>query len=111
MERDERTYLYDIILSCQNILVFTADLNFPAYQSNALVKSAVERQFILIGEALNNLKRVDVNAYNKISFAGQIVGFRNILVHGYESISDQLVWEIVGTHVKELQKTCESLSE
>ena len=49
--------------------------------------------------------------FSKISLANQIIGFRNILVHGYESISDQLVWEIIRTHIKELQETCEKLSE
>lgn len=54
MERDKRTYIYDIIQSCCNIELFTKGLNFSAYQNNELVKSAIERQFILIGEALNN---------------------------------------------------------
>ncbi len=79
MVRDDKTYLYDIAQSCRNIRQFTNNLEFQAYAGDLLVKSAVERQFILIGEALNNLKRLDGTVYNKIPYAGQNVGFRNIL--------------------------------
>jgi uncharacterized protein with HEPN domain len=64
MERDTNTYLYDIIQSCQNIRKFTATIDFQTYESDLLIKSAVERQFIIIGEALNRINRFDPVIYN-----------------------------------------------
>ena len=83
MEHDIHTHLYDIVQSCQNIRAFTRNIDHQTYTDNLLIKSAVERQFIIIGEALNRIKRLDVMVYNQIGYAEQIISFRNILVHGY----------------------------
>jgi uncharacterized protein with HEPN domain len=109
MERDINTHLYDIVQSCHNIRAFTQNIDLQTYMADLLVKSAVERQFIVIGEALYRLKRLDVTVYNQISHADQIVGFRNILVHGYDIISDQLVWQVVQSNLTVLLENCNSL--
>ena len=74
-----------------------------------LIKSAVERQFIIIGEALHRINRFDPVMYNHIPHAERIVGFRNILVHGYDIVSDQLVWQIVQFYLSELVDICTQL--
>jgi uncharacterized protein with HEPN domain len=109
MERNTNTYLYEIIQSCQNIKQFTADIDFSTYENNLLVKSAVERQFIIIGEALNRIKNLDQSMCNQIPQVERIIGFRNILVHGYDIVSDQLVWQIVQAHLSELIDICHQL--
>ena len=107
MEHDPRTLLFDIAQSCRNIREFTRGLDLEGYTDSTLVKSAVERQFTIIGKALNRLRQVDGSIYNQIPQAGKIIGFRNILVHGYEVVSDQLVWDIVKNHLDALAKICE----
>jgi uncharacterized protein with HEPN domain len=109
MERDINTHLYDIVQSCQHILAFTQTVDFQTYTADLLIKSAVERQFIIIGEALNRIKRLDTCVYNQIAHAEQIVGFRNILVHGYDIISDQLVWQVVKSNLTQLLEQCNGL--
>ena len=109
MERDTNTYLYDIIQSCQTIRKFTTNVDLQTYSTNLLIKSAVERQFIIIGEALNRIKQIDLVMYNHIPHAERIIGFRNIIVHGYNIVSDQLVWQIVQTHLSELISLCNTL--
>jgi uncharacterized protein with HEPN domain len=109
MERDTNTYLYDIIQSCPNIRQFTTDIDFQTYTANLLIKSAVERQFIIIGEGLNRINRFDPVMYNHIPHAERIIGFRNIIVHGYDIVSDQLVWQIVQSHLSELVEVCNQL--
>ena len=109
MERDINTHLYDIVQSCHNIRAFTQTIDLQTYMADLLVKSAVERQFIVIGEALNRLQRLDVTVYNQISHAAQIVAFRNILVHGYDIVSDQLVWQVVQSNLTALLENCNSL--
>jgi uncharacterized protein with HEPN domain len=109
MERDIDTHLYDIIQSCLSIQNFTQGLDFQVYASDGLVRSAVERQFIIIGEALNRIKRFDCTVYDRIRYAEQIVGFGNILVHGYDVISDQLVWQVLQSNLIELTEDCQRL--
>ncbi len=66
-------------------------MSFDDYAGNELIRSAVERRFINIGESLSRLKQFEESVFEKIENAQRIIGFRNVLVHGYESISDQLV--------------------
>jgi uncharacterized protein with HEPN domain len=109
MERDTNTYLYEIIQSCQNIQNFTNNLDFQAYSASLLIQSAVERQFIIIGEALNRIKQSAPTVYQQIPEADRIIGFRNIIVHGYDIVSDQLVWQIMQSHLMELRNLCHTL--
>lgn len=109
MERDVNTHLFDVIENCKRIHEFVGKTNFEAYSLNELVKSAVERQFINIGESLSRLKQTESNVFTQIANAQRIIGFRNVLVHGYESISDRMVWGIIEENLPELQATCEKL--
>ena len=109
MERDLNTHLFDIVENCKRIGEFVGAMNFEAYSSDELVKSAVERRFINIGESLSRLKQIDLIIFGKIANAQRIVGFRNVLVHGYESVSDRLVWGIIEENLAELRSTCQEL--
>src|SRR5215468_7136158 len=103
MERATNAYLYDIIQSCQNIRTFTANIDFQTYEADLLIKSAVERQFIIIGEALHRINRFDPVMYNHIPHAERIIGFRNIIVHGYDIVSDQLVCSVANCAIPSLR--------
>jgi uncharacterized protein with HEPN domain len=107
MEHDAKSLLFEIVESCRKIDEFTAGIHFDMYSGDTLIKSAVERQFIIIGEALNRLKQTDEEIFAAIANAPQIIGFRNILVHGYDVVSDQLVWGIVSENLAELKAQCE----
>jgi uncharacterized protein with HEPN domain len=109
MERDLNTFLFQIVENCDRILEFVGEKKFDDYSGDELVKSAVERRFINIGESLVRLKQVDAAVFGRIPNAQQIVGFRNILVHGYESVSDQLVWEIIREYLTGLRERCDEL--
>ncbi|WP_217696709.1 DUF86 domain-containing protein [Mycobacterium sp. GA-1841] len=56
---------------------------FADYQADALLRSAVERQLEVVGEALNQLSKVDKKLSAQIPELARIVAFRNILIHGY----------------------------
>lgn len=109
MPRDAAAFLNDIIKAAQHIQAFTAGRTFADYSTNDLVHSAVEREFIVIGEALSRLEKLDANLAARIADYRQIIGFRNVLVHGYESIDDQIVWLVVQNNVPILQSQAESL--
>lgn len=59
-----------------------------------MLRSAVERQFEIIGEALNRLARVDAGVAGRIDDLPRVVAFRNVLIHGYATIDDVIVWEV-----------------
>ncbi len=109
MERDVRAYILDIRENCDLILDFVNDADLGKYKANEMMRSAVERRFIVIGEALSRLKQLDFTLSASIPDAARIVAFRNVLVHGYESISDELVWEIIQDHLPSLRMKCEEL--
>ena len=60
-----------------------------------MLRSAVERQFEIIDEALNQPRRNDPAPAVRIPERGRIVGFRNLLIHGYDEIDSEDVWRIV----------------
>lgn len=72
-----------------------------------MLKSAVERQFEIIGEALNALSRIDPQTAAAIPDLARIVAFRNVLIHGYATVDDRLVWGVVEGKLPVLQSTCE----
>lgn len=107
MPRDARAYLYDMRQASALIAEFTAGLDFDAYVADAKVRSAVERQFEIIGEALGQLAKLDPEAASRISEHRRIIAFRNILVHGYAGVDDMLVWDMVVTRLADLRREVE----
>lgn len=66
------------------------------------MRSAVERQFEILGEVLNQLSRLDPDMAENIPELPRIVAFRNILIHGYASVDDRLVWGVVESRLEPL---------
>jgi uncharacterized protein with HEPN domain len=95
MQRDPRTYLYDIVQAAQRIQRFVGGHRFETYAQDELVRAGVERQFEIIGEALNQLGRHDAAMLTRIREHRKIVGFRNVLIHGYAEVDDAVVWSII----------------
>ena len=93
--REGRKYLYDIAEAADYIAQVTADRTYEEYHANPMLRSAVERQFEIIGEALNQLLRREPDLQKRISDASLIIAFRNRLIHGYASVSDEVVWGVV----------------
>jgi uncharacterized protein with HEPN domain len=109
MPRDPRAYLEDIVEACQAISAATQGLDLPAYLANRLVRSAVEREFIIIGEALVALSRRSPAEFAGIGHARRIIDFRNQLTHEYPTIDDTIVWAIADRDVPVLQRECQML--
>lgn len=87
--------LYDIEQAATLISEFTDGSALADYTTSALLRSAVERQFEIVGEALNRLARTAPEVAAQIGEHQRIIAFRNVLAHGYDAISDELVWDIV----------------
>jgi Uncharacterized conserved protein len=73
------------------------------------VRSAVERQFEIIGEALAQLARIDPDTAIHITDAKRIVSFRNLLVHGYAQVDQRIVWDVLEHKLPKLRQEVEAL--
>lgn len=86
-------------------------LSLAQYQDSRLVRSSVEREFIIIGEAASPLSRFAPGVFDSITGARRIVDFRNQLTHEYRAIDDALVWAVVERDVATLRRECALLLE
>jgi uncharacterized protein with HEPN domain len=101
--------LLDAKNACQAILNFTSDTDFAAYESNLLLRSAVERQLEIIGEALGKADELEEGLKSDIPALPRIVALRNRVIHGYDSVDHQIVWDIIQTKVPVLHQQLETL--
>ncbi len=97
-------YLFDIQQACDLLLRFTEGKAFADYAADPLLRSAVERQFEIVGEALNQLLRLEPALASRISDTRRIISFRNRLIHGYDSLADEIVWGVVETNLPVLRR-------
>lgn len=108
---DERIlkWLYDIQGAIEEIDGYFEDFpkDFSAYQSNTILKRAVERDLEIIGEAINRIIKQEPDF--PIDHAKRIVGLRNQIIHAYDNISDENIWAILTKHLPILKKEVRAL--
>ena len=109
MRRDPRAYLWDIQQGCLNVQSFLHGISLAKYQSNLLLRSAVERQLQNIGEALAQLAKLDPELAARVPEYRQIIGFRNVLVHGDATLNHDQVWRAIAESLPPLQSAANAL--
>ncbi|MCE5253511.1 MAG: DUF86 domain-containing protein [Actinomycetia bacterium] len=109
MQRDTRAYLSDVIEACEAIEQALAGMDLASYSANRLVRSAVEREFIIVGEAMAVLSRLSPELFARITHARRIVDFRNQLTHQYSEVDDTVVWLIARHDAPVLHDECAGL--
>jgi uncharacterized protein with HEPN domain len=109
MPRDALAHLSDIIESCDAITAALVGVDLEAYKRNRLVRSSVEREFIIIGEAISALSHAAPVVFAGITRARRIVDFRNQLTHEYPTVDDSVVWAIADRDVPVLRHECSAL--
>ena len=97
MHPKSQTLLNDITEAATFILTHTASFSLADYKSDRLLRSAVERHFEIIGEALLRLEQHDRSTADRITDYRKIIGSRNRLAHGYDAIDQTVVWTIIET--------------
>ncbi|MBI3852538.1 MAG: DUF86 domain-containing protein [Verrucomicrobia bacterium] len=73
-----------------------------------MVRSAVERQFEIIGEALGKAGAADSSLAERIPELPRIVGLRHRLIHGYDTVDDEIIWDIVQSKIPPLAQQLEA---
>src|SRR3712207_3525156 len=95
MERDPRSFLWDARESADAILRFVSGFSEEQFLANEMLQAAVERHFVIIGEALGRLAKLSPDVGARIPDLRRAVGFRNVLVHRYEIVRPKAVWLII----------------
>ena len=93
MDNEINTWLYDILNAINEIDSFIGNVSLEIFQGDIRTKRAIERNIEIIGEAMNRILKKDSNI--NISNARQIVDVRNRIIHGYDTVSDNILWAIV----------------
>ena len=111
MENDIKTWLYDILNAIREIESFFIDRpkEFLNYQNDVRTKRAVERNIEIIGEAMSRILKQDETI--KITNSRRVVALRNRIIHGYDSVSDDVIWATVIRHLPILTEVEQLLGE
>ncbi len=109
MPPDPLKYLFDVQRAAALILEFVQGRTQDDYLADVMLRAAVEREFITIGEALNQARHAHPTVLASISDAQRIIDFRNVMVHGYDSIDVGTVWDVIQNHLPQLKFEVDAL--
>jgi uncharacterized protein with HEPN domain len=109
MAREVTAYLCDIIDACASIASILTDISIETYVEMREKRSAVEREFIVIGEAVSMMAKFWPERFKHLSDGRKIIGFRNILTHNYASVDHETVYETALEDVPKLRRECVEL--
>ncbi|KLO31341.1 hypothetical protein ABW16_00175 [Mycolicibacter heraklionensis] len=109
MPPDPRKYLWDALHASALLRQFAGGKTFEDYQDDVLLRSAVERQFEVVGEALSQLSKRDAVLAEQVPELPRIVAFRNILIHGYANVDATLVWQLLTDKLPHLEIVLQAL--
>ena len=108
MDIELNTWLYDILNAIHEIETFLITIpNFSSYQNDLKTKRAVERNLEIIGEAMNRILKKDATV--QLSNSRKIVETRNRIIHGYDTVSDEVIWGIITKHLPILKGEVDKL--
>lgn len=100
MKVEIKTWLSDILQSIEEINSFLPkEKNFIEFQKDLKGKRAIERNIEIIGEAVNRILKIKTDF--PITNARKIVDTRNRISHGYDNVSDDVIWAII---IRDLDK-------
>jgi len=106
MELEIKKYLYDIKDSIYSIEDYLGEKrDFKLYQSDKMLRRAIEREFEIIGEAMSRILKIDKDF--PISSKRQIISMRNRVIHGYDKIDDEIIWGTIIRHLPKLKNEIE----
>ena len=109
MTIEPRQRLLDVLMACRAIGRHTAGMDFAAYERDEKTRDAVERRLGIIGEALNRAAFLDPSLADRIPELRKIVGLRNRVIHGYDAVDHEIVWDVVENKLPLLQSSVEHL--
>ena len=107
-EQRDKTYLWDILDAARRIQAFMADATLHAYEQDKKLQLAIERLLEIIGEASRRLSDGCQAEYGHIPWTSMI-GLRNVLIHEYGEIRNDIIWRIATKRIPELIRSLEQI--
>lgn len=107
-QRDVNALLHDVIAACDAVAQFIDGADLAAYVADLMLRSAVERQLLIAGEAVNSIRRLDPMLVGTLGDARGMIDFRNILIHGYFHVNHEVVWMIASKDAPRLRAAAEA---
>ncbi len=111
MASDPKKLLYDVASACAAIGDFCRDRSADDYEADAMLQSACERQFEIIGEAMMRLRDRHPEVFGQVGEGRAIIAFRNRLIHGYDTVDSEIVWDVIQTKLPALRRAARNLLE
>lgn len=99
MPHDPRKSIEDMRRAAALIAQFVTGRTFEDYGLDEMLRAAVERELMIVGEAMTRLSKIAPELTDQIPERRQIIAFRNILVHGYDVVDDGVVWDVIQNHL------------
>ena len=111
MDENINKHLHDILDAVNEIESFFGDKPkyFNEFCNDLCLRRAVERDIEIIGEAMNRILKENRNI--TITNSRKIVDARNYIIHGYDSLSADILWSIVINHLPKLKEETQALLE
>ena len=109
MQHDVRKLLWDARDALDAVSVFIEGQSYDDFAEDRLLRSGVERQFEIAGEALAKLAKLDPELARQIPDLRRAVAFRNVLIHAYADVDPEIVWRIAKEHLPGLRKKLDEL--
>jgi len=110
MPREPELYFSDILDAVGNILDYTAGLDYEDFISNRMCTDAVIKNLLVIGEAVKKIPEGIKSEHMSIDWKN-IAGLRDVLVHAYFRIDDEILWDIVQNKLEDLRDEVLKMSE
>ena len=102
-------YLDDIRDAAQFVIDLVRGRTLDNYRRDRVPRQTVERNFEIIGEAMNRIAKLDPDTAARIGNYPRIIAFRNVLTHGYDMIEDDRVWSVIQNELPALGEQVERL--
>lgn len=101
--------LHDAHRACLKLIALTRHADLTAYRDNETLRLACERLLGIVGEALTVALRADPSLVGNVPDIRRAIGLRNRIIHGYDDVSDTIIWDTIETNIPELVVTLENL--
>ena len=102
-------YLDDIRDAAQFVVDLVHGRTLDDYRRDRVLRQTIERNFEIIGEAMNRIAKLDPSTAARIGNYPRIIAFRNVLTHGYDMIEDDRVWSVIQKELPALRDQVEVL--
>ena len=109
MQQRPDVHLDTALQALRRVRTFLGTRTLAEYLADELCQSAVERQLEIAGDALGQLRKLDARLFDQIPDGALVVGFRNVLAHGYATLNQRRVYEIASARAVELLKVLNEL--